>query len=220
MRNTMPKQQNVVCHHFRVVDHQLWQEVLHNVENLLNFATNIFINRWQQLRRVQRITQRSHLNKNSRIMKKMILSIAILLVTAGLAAPSAMARSGRGGAMSTRPSVGMRGPIHGPRVDKPMPPVGGRPMAIHYGTRVTSRPSGVVINFGGMSLIYNDGVFYSSIGRHYEVVRPSIGMIVPSLPIGHSVMMRNGVKHYLHNGIIYSPVHRNGRVVFRIAGFI
>ena len=153
-------------------------------------------------------------------MKKMILSIAIILVTAGLAAPSAMARSGRGGAMSHRPSVEMRGPSHGPRVVKPMPPVGGRPAAMHYGMRLASRPSGIVVNFGGVSFIYDNGVFYSSIGREFEVVRPSVGMIVPSLPVGHTVMMRNGAKHYVHNGIIYSPMHSNGRVVFRIAGFI
>lgn len=153
-------------------------------------------------------------------MKKILLSIAIILVTAGLASPSAMARSMRGGAMSHRPSVEMRGPGHGPRVVKPMPPVGGHPGAMHYGMRITSRPSGVVINFGGVSFIYSDGIFFSSIGRDFEVVRPSVGMIVPTLPVGHTVMMRNGVKHYIHNGIIYSPVHSNGRVVFRIAGFI
>ena len=153
-------------------------------------------------------------------MKKMILSIAILLVTAGLAAPSAMARTGRGGAMSLRPSVEMRGPGHGPRVGKPMPPVGGRPGAMHYGMRLASRPSGIVVNFGGVNFIYSNGVYYSAIGHEFEVVRPHVGMIVPSLPVGHTVMMRNGIKHYLHNGVIYSPMHRNGRVVFRIAGFI
>ena len=151
-------------------------------------------------------------------MKKLLLSIAIILVTAGLASPSAMARSMRGGAMSHRPSVEMRGPGHGPRVVKPMPPV--RPATIHYGMRVTSRPSGIVVNFGGLSFIYDNGVFYSSIGRDFEVVRPRVRMIVPTLPVGHTVMIRNGVKHYIHNGVIYSPMNSNGRVMFRIAGFI
>lgn len=151
-------------------------------------------------------------------MKKMILSIAILLITAGLAVPSAKARTMRDGAMSHRPSVEMRGPSHGPRVVKPLPPVGGRPM--HYGMRLASRPSGIVVNHGGLSFIYDNGVFYSSIGREFEVVRPCVGMVVPSLPTGHTVMMRNGAKHYIHNGVIYSPMHRNGTVVFRIAGFI
>ena len=91
---------------------------------------------------------------------------------------------------------------------------------MHYGMRLASRPSGIVVNFGGVSFIYDNGVFYSSIGREFEVVRPSIGMIVPSLPVGHTVMMRNGAKHYIHNGIIYSPMHSNGRVMFRITGFI
>ncbi len=153
-------------------------------------------------------------------MKKMILSIAILLVTAGLASPSAMARTLRGGAMSPRPSVEMRGPGHGPRVVKPMPPVGGRPAPMRYGLRIASRPSGTVLNYGGVSFIYSDGIFYSAIGRGYEVVRPRVGMIVPSLPIGHTVMMRNGVRHYVHNGVIYSPLRQSGRLVFRIAGFI
>lgn len=153
-------------------------------------------------------------------MKKLLLSIAILLVTAGLAAPSAMARDRRGGAMSHRPSVEMRGPGHGPRVAKPMPPVGGRPAPVHYGMRMTSRPSGVMLNFSGVSFIYDNGVFYSVLDRGFEVVRPRVGMIVPSLPMGHSVIIRNGAKHYVHNGIIYSPMHRNGTIVFRIAGFI
>lgn len=153
-------------------------------------------------------------------MKKLLLSIAILLVTAGLAAPSAMARSSRGGAMSHRPSVEMRGPVHGPRVVKPMPPVSGRPAAVHYGMRLASRPTGIVVNFGGVSFIYDNGIFYSAIDRGFEVVRPRVGMIVPSLPVGHTVIMRNGAKHYVHNGVIYSPMHSNGTLVFRIAGFI
>ena len=111
-------------------------------------------------------------------MKNIFLSIAILLVTAGLAAPSAMARTMRGGAISHRPSVEMRGPGH------------------------------------------DNGVYYSSIGREYEVVRPQVGMIVPSLPMRHSVMMRNGSRHYIHNGVIYRPIHRNGNVTFRVVGFI
>lgn len=153
-------------------------------------------------------------------MKKMILSIAILLVTAGLAAPSAMARDGRGGAKSHRPSVEMRGPGHGPRVGKPMPPVGGHPGSMHYGMRVASRPSGVVVDYGGISFIYSNGVFYSTIGREFEVVRPRVGMIVPSLPMGHTVMMRGGTKHFIHNGVIYSPIHHKGRMVYRVVGFI
>lgn len=153
-------------------------------------------------------------------MKNIFLSIAILLVTAGLAAPSAMARDGRGGASSHRPSVERRGPGHGPRVAKPMPPVGGAPRAMHYGMRLASRPLGVAVNYGGISFIYDDGVFYSTIGHEFEVVRPRVGMIVPSLPRAHTVVMRGGTKHYIHNGVIYSPMRHNGRVVFRITGFI
>ena len=153
-------------------------------------------------------------------MKNIFLSIAILLVTAGLAAPSAMARTMRGGAISHRPSVEMRGPGHGPRVGKPMPPVGARARAMHYGMRLASRPSGVVLNYGGVSFIYDNGVYYSSIGREYEVVRPQVGMVVPSLPMRHSVMIRNGSRHYIHNGVIYRPIHRNGNVTFRVVGFI
>ena len=155
-------------------------------------------------------------------MKKMLLSIAIIMVAAGLAAPSAMARGMRGGAFSHRPGVEMRGaPVHGPRVVKPMAPMGGRPVAHRYGMRFNSRPAGVVVNFGGVNFIYNNGIFYSAIKRGYEVVRPSIGMIVPSLPVGHTVIMRpGGIKHFAHNGILYTPMRRGGTVVFRLAGFI
>ena len=155
-------------------------------------------------------------------MKKMIFSIVIMLVSVGLSSPSAMARDMRGGATNHRPSVEMRGPNHGPRVGQPFarPVVGGTHSAMHYGMRLASRPSGVVINHGGLNFIYNDGVFFSAVGRGFEVVRPRVGMIVPSLPMGHTVIMRNGNKHFVHRGVLYSPIRRNGVVVFRIAGFI
>lgn len=153
-------------------------------------------------------------------MKKMILSIAIVMVTAGLASPSAIAREMRGGAMSHRPGVEMRGPVHGPRVAKPLPPVGGRHAAHRYGTRFATRPAGVVVNFGGVSFIYDNGVFFSPIDRGFEVVRPRVGMIVPSLPVAHREIIHNGTRHFVHNGILYSPMRRGGTVVFRIAGFI
>ena len=153
-------------------------------------------------------------------MKKMILSIAIILVSAGLAAPQAMAREMRGGVKSHRPGVEMRGPGHGPRVDKPMPPVGGRHIGHPSGMRLASRPAGVVINYGGLTFIYNDGVFYRAIDRGYEVVNPRVGMIVPTLPMGHREIIHKGTRHFAHNGILYSPVRHNGTIVFRIAGFI
>ena len=155
-------------------------------------------------------------------MKKLLLSIAIILVTAGLAAPSAMAREMRGGAMSHRPSVEMRGPSHGPRVEKPMPRpvIGGHKATPKYGMRFDRRPAGVVVNFGGISFIYDNGVFYSALNSGFEVVRPRVGMIVPSLPAGHSMITLSGIKHYVHNGILYSPVRHNGSMMFRIAGFI
>jgi hypothetical protein len=155
-------------------------------------------------------------------MKKMILGIAIMLVSVGLSSPSAMARELRGGAMSHRPGVEMRGKVHSPRVERPMsrPMIGGTHSAMHYGMRLANRPAGVIVNFGGLTFIYNDGVFFSAIDRGFEVVRPRVGMIVPSLPVGHTAIMHNGVKHFTHNGILYSPVRRNGTVAFRIAGFI
>jgi hypothetical protein len=159
-------------------------------------------------------------------MKKMIFSIAIVLVSIGLTTTPAMARTGRGGAMSHRPSiVEARGPHHGPRVEKrmavrPMVPVGGRHIAHPIGMRFNARPAGVVLSFGGVNFIYNNGIFYSAIDRGFEVIRPRVGMIVPSLPVGHSVMMRNGARYYVHNGVIYSPMHRGGTRVFRVAGFI
>lgn len=153
-------------------------------------------------------------------MKKMIFSIVIILVTAGLASPSAMARGMRGGASSNRSRVEMRGPGHGPRVSKPQPPIGGHVGPMHYGMRFTHRPVGVAVDFRDVNFIYDNGVFYSRIRGGYEVVRPQIGMIVPSLPMGHTVIIKNGRKHFVHNGIMYSPTRRNGITVFRVEGFI
>jgi len=157
-------------------------------------------------------------------MKKMILSIVIVLMSIGLTAPSAMARGMRNGAISHRPVVvDNRGIGHGPRVDKvkvrPHAPIGGRPV-MHYGMRVASRPTGIVLNFGGLSFIYSNGFFYSAIDRGFEVVRPRIGMIVPSLPVGHTVIMRNNIKHFTHNGVIYRPIRHGNSWRYRVEGFI
>lgn len=157
-------------------------------------------------------------------MKKMILGIVIALMSIGLTTTSAEARVMRGGAMSHRPVIDNRGASHGPRVHKTvvhtMAPVGVRPATMHYGMRLATRPAGIVVNFGGLSFIYNDGIFYSVLNNGFEVVRPTIGMIVPSLPVGHTVIMRNNIKHFTHNGVIYRPVRRSGTWVYRVEGFI
>lgn len=156
-------------------------------------------------------------------MKKMILSIAIVLGSIGLISTPAMARNMRGGAMSHRPLVESRGSNHGPRVDKkairPMTPAV-RPVARPIGMRLSARPAGIVLSFGGVNFIYDNGVFYNVLGNSYEVVRPRVGMIVPSLPLGHTVIMRNNIRHFAHNGILYRPLHHGSSIVYRVEGFI
>ena len=95
-----------------------------------------------------------------------------------------------------------------------------RPVPVNYGMRVATRPVGVSISFGGVNFIYDNGIFYNTALGGWEVIRPRVGMIVPSLPTGYSVVMRNGVRHYAHNGVLYSPVHSTAGMRYRVAGFL
>lgn len=160
-------------------------------------------------------------------MKKMILSIAIALGSIGLISTPAMARETRSGAMSHRPTVEMRGHNHGPRVEKravrhmvPSVRPSVRPVSRPIGMRLSARPAGIVVNFGGVNYIYDNGIFYSTLNRGYEVIRPHVGMIVPSLPVGHTVIIRNNIRHFAHNGILYRPMRRGASIVYRVEGFI
>lgn len=165
-------------------------------------------------------------------MKNRFFSIAIVLVGIGLATTPAMAREMRDGAMSHRPVVEARGSNHGPRVEKRVavrhmspsvrpsvrPVV--HPSARPIGMRLSARPAGIALSFGGVNFIYDNGVFYSVLGRSFEVIRPSVGMIVPSLPVGHTVIMRNNIRHFAHNGILYRPLRNGSSIVYRVEGFI
>lgn len=83
------------------------------------------------------------------------------------------------------------------------------------------RPHGVVIHHNHIPYIYSNGRYYCDRGGSYVVVRPSIGMIVPSLPYGYVKVKRpHGRTGYAFGGVVYEKITSNGAFKFKIVGFL
>lgn len=85
----------------------------------------------------------------------------------------------------------------------------------------TNRPSGVVVHYNHKPYLYSHGYYYCQQNGRYVKVRPSIGMIVPSLPSGYTTVHRShGKTNYAFGGVIYEKVFSNGTTKFKIVGFM
>lgn len=83
------------------------------------------------------------------------------------------------------------------------------------------RPHGVIIHHNHIPYIYSNGRYYCDRGGSYVVVKPSIGMIVPSLPSGYVRVKRpHGRIGYAFGGVIYEKITSNGALMFKIVGFL
>lgn len=83
------------------------------------------------------------------------------------------------------------------------------------------RPAGVVIHHGHRPYIYSHGRYYCDRGGTYVLVKPSIGMIVPSLPSGYIRVERpHGGIGYAFGGVVYEKILSNGIFKFKIVGFL
>ncbi len=83
------------------------------------------------------------------------------------------------------------------------------------------RPPGVVIHHNHRPYIYSHGRYYCDRGGTYVVVKPSIGMIVPSLPTGYVTVKRpHGRIGYAFGGVVYEKITSNGAFKFKIVGFL
>ncbi|WP_298456430.1 DUF6515 family protein [uncultured Prevotella sp.] len=83
------------------------------------------------------------------------------------------------------------------------------------------RPPGVVIHHNHRPYIYSHGRYYCDRGGTYVVVKPSIGMIVPSLPTGYVTVKRpHGRIVYAFGGVVYEKITSNGAFKFKIVGFL
>lgn len=90
------------------------------------------------------------------------------------------------------------------------------------GTRVKQRPSkSIVVVFKNASYLYADGVYYKPVDNSYEVVRPQLGMIVPSLPeYGVKRVMIKGEVLYTYDNVIYKEIPTKKGIQFEVQGFI
>lgn len=83
------------------------------------------------------------------------------------------------------------------------------------------RPAGVVVHYNRVPYIYSQGRYYRDRGGTYVLVKPLIGMIVPSLPSGYVKVKRPyGKIGYAFGGVVYEKVTSNGAFKFKIVGFM
>lgn len=90
------------------------------------------------------------------------------------------------------------------------------------GSRVKVRPVGyTVIYFNSVPYLYADGIYYKSIGKEYEVIKPHIGMIVPALPEDRikEIKIKDEV-FYSYDDVLYKKIVTINGVKFEVQGFV
>ena len=72
-----------------------------------------------------------------------------------------------------------------------------------------------ILAFGGINYYYHEGLFYHPSRGAYIVVNPPLGMIVPSLPIGYSMVRVYDRDYFFYDNIYYewAPSYNGYRVV-------
>ena len=93
-------------------------------------------------------------------------------------------------------------------------------VAAPYGLSLLTLPDGCeTIVFKNRFYYYYDGTFFRNYGTHYEVIAPSIGMIVPYLPnYGVSYVCYKNRPAYYFNGYYYYEVPIYGGVAYKVVG--
>ena len=72
-----------------------------------------------------------------------------------------------------------------------------------------------ILAFGGVNYYYHEGLFYHPSRGAYIIVNPPIGMIIPSLPTGYSMVRVYGRDYFFYDNIYYewAPSYNGYRVV-------
>ncbi|MDD2382829.1 MAG: hypothetical protein PHN18_01425 [Sulfurospirillaceae bacterium] len=72
-----------------------------------------------------------------------------------------------------------------------------------------------ILAFGGITYYYHEGIFYHPSRGAYIVVNPPLGMIVPSLPMGYSMVRVYNRDYFFYDNIYYewAPSYNGYRVV-------
>lgn len=60
------------------------------------------------------------------------------------------------------------------------------------------------VTYHGRAYYYVTGVFYRPAGRGWRIVEPPLGIMVPSLPPGHTVIRANGQRYYYFDGLYFT----------------
>ncbi|XQW85119.1 DUF6515 family protein [Thalassotalea piscium] len=63
--------------------------------------------------------------------------------------------------------------------------------------------NGIALGFGGVSYIFNNGLYYRHLDKGYTVVRPPIGLKISLLPKGYERIIIMGSSYYFFQGIYY-----------------
>jgi hypothetical protein len=90
-----------------------------------------------------------------------------------------------------------------------------RPNSSYY-----SRPTGyrsifrlpsnhVRISYGGYPYYFSNGLFYSSYGLYYNLIRPPFGIRIGFLPSGYWALNYGGYPYYYYSGIFYQNTQDN-----------
>lgn len=97
-----------------------------------------------------------------------------------------------------------------------------RRFVVVVGTRIKERPPrSVVIYYKNAPYLYADGVYYKSVNKDYEVIKPQIGMVVPELPKeGVTKMKIKDEVLYAYDNVLYKKIPTSSGVQFEVQGFI
>lgn len=87
--------------------------------------------------------------------------------------------------------------------------------------RPSHRPKGIVVHHGHTPYIFSNGRYYCKRGGAYTAVRPAIGVRIPALPKGYVIIKKKkGKIRYAYRDVIYERISYNGRLMFKVVGFM
>ena len=92
-----------------------------------------------------------------------------------------------------------------------------------YGIRINVLPVGYYSwNIGSNPFYYYEGTYYTPIpqSNQYQVTKPPVGTIVPSIPEDYNEVVRNGENLYEVNGILYKAIVVNNANSFEVVGYL
>ena len=101
------------------------------------------------------------------------------------------------------------------------PPNAHKRVVYKTGAVLRKKPvNGIALRFGGVSFIFNNGLYYRHLDKGYTVVRPPIGLKISLLPKGYERIIIMGSSYYFFQGIYYVYEAGNYRVIDEPASFV